>query len=332
MNYSQRKACDKEVNELLAAGFIEQCNDPSINAAPTFMLQKKVPVNAAADYKPEYRLVNAFTEFNNNTENYVEVTGDTYTPILKTMTNDSRYFSIYDIRDAYHHILTSETIQKYLRFITYDNKIYKWKRMCFGMKQAPSIWNQFIRLILPKEFHSFFDDVFSGSRDIDHWEKQFEDLLKACYKNNLTLRLSKCEFFCPTIEVLGHKISYNKIEPSAKTKNNVIEIKSPTSVHELKVACGIINYCYKFIPALHQYMSKFSKLLRKNVEFIWTVEHQKALDSVKKIIENNPFVIPPDYDKQFIITTDGSGTGIGCVLEQEVNGIRYPVEFSSKVL
>ena len=116
------------------------------------MLQKKVPVNAGPDYKPEYRLVNAFTEFNENTEDYVEVTGDTYTPILETMKNENQFFSIYDIRDAYHHILTSERIQKYLRFITYDNKIYKWTRMCFGMKQAPSIWNQFIRLILPKEF------------------------------------------------------------------------------------------------------------------------------------------------------------------------------------
>ena len=51
LNYLQRKACDKEVNELLAAGFIEECNDPSTTAAPTFMLQKKVPVNAGPDYK-----------------------------------------------------------------------------------------------------------------------------------------------------------------------------------------------------------------------------------------------------------------------------------------
>ena len=51
MNYQQRKACDKEIDELLAAEFIEECHDPSITAAGTFVLQKKVPVNAGPDYK-----------------------------------------------------------------------------------------------------------------------------------------------------------------------------------------------------------------------------------------------------------------------------------------
>ena len=85
------------------------------------------------------------------------------------------------------------------------------------------------------------------SKDVDEWERQFESLLKVCYKYNLTLRLSKCDFCEEKIDTLGFRISQQKIEPSVKSKDNIINLKEPENLAELKHALGLVNYLHKFI-------------------------------------------------------------------------------------
>jgi len=40
----------------------------------------------------------------------------------------------------------------------------------------------------------------------------------------------------------------------------------------------------------------------------------------------------PDYSKSYVLKTDASGSGVGAVLEQEVEGILYPMAFYSRKL
>ena len=40
----------------------------------------------------------------------------------------------------------------------------------------------------------------------------------------------------------------------------------------------------------------------------------------------------PDFEKQFILRTDASNTGIGAILLQEESGVKHPVAFASRKL
>lgn len=64
--------------------------------------------------------------------------------------------------------------------------------------------------------------------------------------------------------------------------------------------------------------------------FEWCDDHQKAFDNLKSELTKPPVVTLPDTSKPFIVRTDASGTGMGAVLLQELDGHRRIIEYASK--
>jgi hypothetical protein len=66
----------------------------------------------------------------------------------------------------------------------------------------------------------------------------------------------------------------------------------------------------------------------KNVKFIWTDEHQKAFDNIKKIIRREVMLTFPDFSKPFHIFTEASDKKLGAVITQD----EKPIAFYSRKL
>ena len=60
----------------------------------------------------------------------------------------------------------------------------------------------------------------------------------------------------------------------------------------------------------------------KDAEFHWTPQCEKAFRQLKGLLTKAPVLICPSIDKEFQLTTDASGYGLGAVLEQG-----HPVAF-----
>ena len=58
-------------------------------------------------------------------------------------------------------------------------------------------------------------------------------------------------------------------------------------------------------------------LLKKETPFEWTDKQQRAFDFLKERLMEAPILQYPDFEKQFILYTDASGTGLGAVLSQK---------------
>jgi phospholipid-translocating ATPase len=58
----------------------------------------------------------------------------------------------------------------------------------------------------------------------------------------------------------------------------------------------------------------------------------KAFKELKGVLTKTPILKLPDLNKEFVIQTDASGVGLGCVLMQNYDGSNHPVAYASRKL
>jgi hypothetical protein len=73
---------------------------------------------------------------------------------------------------------------------------------------------------------------------------------------------------------------------------------------------------------LQHYFSPLRNLLRKDVEFCWSQEHNQALAELKDLLINHGTLHFPDINKSFSIVTDAWKSAAAHVLLQEKNGVQ----------
>ncbi|KAK9166479.1 hypothetical protein Scep_001670 [Stephania cephalantha] len=67
-----------------------------------------------------------------------------------------------------------------------------------------------------------------------------------------------------------------------------------------------------------------TKLTQKDVKFHWSDECEEAFAQLKKLLTTAPVLILPEAGKGFMVYTDASRMGLGCVLMQEKGKVAYP--------
>ena len=75
------------------------------------------------------------------------------------------------------------------------------------------------------------------------------------------------------------------------------------------------------------------KLLKKNEPWIWGQKQQKGFEKIKQTLTESPRFAHYAKDKENIVTTDASTTGLGITLwQKQDNGIQKPIAFGSRYL
>src|SRR5208282_4737542 len=94
---------------------------------------------------------------------------------------------------------------------------------------------------------------------------------------------------------------------------------------------GFGNFYRRFIKKFSELALPLNNLLKKNTEFVWTEDCQKAFDMLKKRFTEEPVLMMPDQTRPFQIESDASKYASGAVLTQmDCNGDRHPVAFMSQ--
>ena len=66
-----------------------------------------------------------------------------------------------------------------------------------------------------------------------------------------------------------------------------------------------------------------TRLLQKNVKFEWGEECQRSFDKLKTFLTEAPVLTQPTCGKEYVIFSDTSLNGLGCVLMQEGKVVAY---------
>jgi hypothetical protein len=99
--------------------------------------------------------------------------------------------------------------------------------------------------------------------------------------------------------------------------------KTPTSVHQIRSFLGLAGYYRRFIPGFSKIAKPMTELLKKEIKFHWDDKCEEAFHTLRKLLTTAPVLAQPDNTKSFNVYCDASGTGLGCVLMQNIQVIAY---------
>ena len=137
---------------------------------------------------------------------------------------------------------------------------------------------------------------------------------------------------CPVSRIY-YGISKKGIELSKNKVERIRHWQAPTSLSELRNFVGFINFYQTHLKDFARLCQPFYRLFRKNVLFNWTPECQKNFDKLKDMVSKAPVLGVPKLDKgPFVLTTDGSKSGLGAVLTQIQDDQEVTISFWSKTL
>ncbi|PKI75983.1 hypothetical protein CRG98_003641, partial [Punica granatum] len=80
-----------------------------------------------------------------------------------------------------------------------------------------------------------------------------------------------------------------------------MELLPPSTVREVRSFLGRLNYIVRFIANLTDKCLPLFRLLRKNAAVEWNDECQKAFDTVKAYLVQQPVLVPPSPDRLLIL-------------------------------
>ncbi|XP_052197315.1 uncharacterized protein LOC127804486 [Diospyros lotus] len=140
---------------------------------------------------------------------------------------------------------------------------------------------------------------------------------------HLFAKFSKCEFCLHQIGLLGHIVSGDGIVVDPEKIRVVVDWPRPTIVTKIRSFLGLAGYYRRFIESFAILSSPMIKLTCKNAQFNWTDDCETTFQELKKKLTTTHVLAIPRSGEKFIIFSDASYTGLGCVLMQEGRVIAY---------
>ena len=137
------------------------------------------------------------------------------------------------------------------------------------------------------------------------------------------MKLSKCEFWLDQVVFLGHVISKRGIEVDPKKVETVLKWEIPTNVSEVRSFLGMAGYYRWFIEGFSLIARPITKLLRKDAKFQWSEHCQRSFEESKQRLTSTPVLTIPSGRGGYVVYSDASYQGLGCVLIQHGKVVAY---------
>nr|GFA54025.1 reverse transcriptase domain-containing protein [Tanacetum cinerariifolium] len=119
-------------------------------------------------------------------------------------------------------------------------------------------------------------------------KEHLKAILELLKKEELYAKFSKCEFWIPKVQSLGHVIDSQ----------------------------GLVGYYRRFIEGFSKIAKPMTKLTQKKVKFEWGDKQEAAFQLLKQKLCSAPILGLPEGSEDFIVYFDASNKGLGAVLIQ----------------
>ncbi|GJU47845.1 putative reverse transcriptase domain-containing protein [Tanacetum coccineum] len=238
----------------------------------------------------------------------------------------SSVYSKIDLRSGYHQLrVREEDIPKTAFRTRYGH--YEFQVMPFGLTNAPAVFmdlmNRVCKPYLDKFVIVFIDDILIYSKNKQEHEEHLKLILELLKKEELYAKFSKCEFWIPKVQFLGHVIDSQGIHVDPAKIESIKDWASPKSPTEIRQFLGLAGYYRRFIEGFSKIAKPMTKLTQKKVKFEWGDKQETAFQLIKQKLCSAPILALPEGSEDFIVYCDASKKGLGAVLMQREKVIAY---------
>ena len=319
-----RAELDRQLEEMKRHGIIEESTSPW--HSPVVMVKKP---NNEWRFCVDYRKLNAVTEIMSFPIPHMSDVFDTLAE------SKAEVFSTLDLRSGFWQVPLDKSTKNKSAFITHSG-VYEFNRLAFGMVNASMTFQSLMTKVLKnlnfKIALVYIDDVLVFSKDFDqhlhHLDLVFTNLRKA----NLKLHPAKCKFATKQVKYLGHIVSKDGMKVNPENIAKILDAKSPCNQKQVKSVLGMTGYYRKFIKNYAKIAAPLHDLLKKDKKFCWSEEAEIAFKELKHKLVTAPILRYPQFDKEFVLSTDSSDFSIGYVLSQVHDGKELPICYGGRAL
>ncbi|KAK3098425.1 hypothetical protein FSP39_019321 [Pinctada imbricata] len=210
--------------------------------------------------------------------------------------------------------------------------LYQFKRMSFGLTNAPSTFLRVMNLVLRglhwKTVLAFLDDVLVLGRDFSDHLNNLAEVFLRFRQYGIKLKAKKCDLFRQEVEYLGRTVGCEGMKISKHFLETMEKWSTPKCTKDVERFCGFANYHRNFIKAFAEISVPLYNLTGKN-KFCWEQEHQEAFVSLRNAVCSAPVLTIPTKNDRFILDTDSSDFAIGAELLQIQNGEEKCISYCS---
>jgi hypothetical protein len=94
-------------------------------------------------------------------------------------------------------------------------------------------------------------------------------------------------------------------------------------VFEIQSFLRLTGYCRRFIEGFSKLSKPLTALTRKNAHFVWMDECEQSFQKLKRQLVIAPMLAIPTESGSFVVYSDASKKGLGCMVMQNGNVIAY---------
>ena len=152
-------------------------------------------------------------------------------------------------------------------------------------------------------------------------------------KAGIKLNFDKCLAKSKSCGFFGEIYTPQGVKPDPKKVKAIKKMQALSTRQELNSFLDMINYLSQFIPSMSNLTSNLRKLLKKDVLFEWTDNHEKEFQKLKSKVSSDACLQYFDTTKPVTWQVDASKVGlVGVLIKKDIQCRSRPVASASKSL
>ncbi|KAA0035418.1 ty3-gypsy retrotransposon protein [Cucumis melo var. makuwa] len=169
----------------------------------------------------------------------------------------------------------------------------------------------------------FIDDILIYSKTEAEHEEHLRIVLQTLWDNKLYAKFSKCEFWLKQVSFLSHVVSKAGVSMDPAKIEAVTGWTRPSTVSEVRSFLGLAGYYRRFAENFSRIATPLTQLTRKGAPFVWSKACEDSFQNLKQKLVTAPILTVLDGSDSFVIYSDASKKGLGCVLMQQGKVVAY---------